>query len=672
MGLVRWILLIWFSWLTILATAQKARSYELLPSAHLQLSYSQEVYAPGDTALFVVRYFNDDLTLIKGSNYITVVVKNDQGEKVYLAKVKILNGIGSGYVIFPSEGEAGIYTTTAYSEIANSRVLHRSIKIVIGNEVIPESMRIVSNSFDLKIEGLKVADEQLKISGTPTSDISDGRIFITSNNEVLFQTAFDYAVGRALIRVVPKNILSAGFHQLYIFGKDPEPLVYREFYLPKEDLVNVNIDLPKKTFLTRDEVALTLSLQAEAASALIGYASMKVMNQSVLGHTQANEDQAIVSLLDALDQQSKERDAVNHYLMSQRGIQVIEDQKSNNQSSKFLKRGRAIHKETGKPLPEGSKILLYFHKSQQLALIKLEEGAEFGFENVSNVHGTDGIFYVAEDFFGFEIEDAYIEWYPDRIVDVISELPNTISEEGNKYATFNRNRKLITQSFSIFANERYTADTEKSFSDRFEAKYIEANDIFDMSKFLTFPTMKETITEIIRPLSVSRYNKKSIIRMNNLTAATPSSSPVYIIDGIMTKDTDYVLSLDPSDLKEVRIYRDRVKLKKLGFLGRNGLIWISTKTGKAGPPIAARDRIIAPKLPLNKEVYRTDSLSPLFESTMYWNSNIVINGKTVVRFRTSDDVGKFLVKVQGITEDGRYFSTQKIIEVEVNNLGTKF
>ena len=161
--------------------------------------------------------------------------------------------------------------------------------------------------------------------------------------------------------------------------------------------------------------------------------------------------------------------------------------------------------------------------------------------------------------------------------------------------------------------------------------------------------------------------------MKNLEPNINAADPLYVIDGIATKSTDFFLALKPSDLLTIKIINSLNKLKPLGLLGKNGIVIVQTKMGNVREPVDDRSKLIEGlSRPLN---FKTSDYSqtsnthvPDFRSTIYWNPSVRTNssGLTVVDFFCSDDVGKLTIYIEGIATGGRPFSTEQNVKVSLS------
>ena len=65
------------------------------------------------------------------------------------------------------------------------------------------------------------------------------------------------------------------------------------------------------------------------------------------------------------------------------------------------------------------------------------------------------------------------------------------------------------------------------------------------------------------------------------TGSNGDAGPLYIVDGIRTGGIEY---LDPSEIASIEVLKDAASAAIYGAEGANGVVLISTKTGKAGKP----------------------------------------------------------------------------------------
>ncbi len=75
-----------------------------------------------------------------------------------------------------------------------------------------------------------------------------------------------------------------------------------------------------------------------------------------------------------------------------------------------------------------------------------------------------------------------------------------------------------------------------------------------------------------------------VIRGNN--SVTQSNSPLYVIDGFPIEDPN-TNSINPDDIESLVVLKDASSTAIYGARGANGVILITTKSGKEGPPVVS-------------------------------------------------------------------------------------
>lgn len=258
----------------------------------------------------------------------------------------------------------------------------------------------------------------------------------------------------------------------------------------------------------------------------------------------------------------------------------------------------------------------------------------------------------------------------------VSLTPMTESLTANRYAEFTSRKKLMDKSYSFYGNSEILkkASLSENPNSDFEDELTGVDYSVKVDEYVVFPTMEELIREVVPSLLHRRIKGNSIVRVVLPDGAIPNEDPLYIIDGIMTKNTDYFLQLKPADIITIKVVRTINKLNRFGTMGRNGIVLIQTK-GIDHNELKSKNTLISIK-GLNKPApfrilahsISSDLRKPDFRSTLYWNPSVTTNsrGEGSINFSASDDVGCFLIRVQGITSDGRPFSKLDSIQLVFN------
>jgi hypothetical protein len=145
--------------------------------------------------------------------------------------------------------------------------------------------------------------------------------------------------------------------------------------------------------------------------------------------------------------------------------------------------------------------------------------------------------------------------------------------------------------------------------------------------------------------------------------------PLVLLDDVPVFNIDKVIGIDPLKVKKLEVIRDRYYY---GPSVQEGILSYTTYKGDLGGAEMDPHAVVLDYegLQLQREfyspVYDTDmaakSRVPDFRNLLYWQPNVNTNPgrKSQLSFYTSDQTGKYVGLVQGITPDGdagsQYFS----------------
>ena len=196
----------------------------------------------------------------------------------------------------------------------------------------------------------------------------------------------------------------------------------------------------------------------------------------------------------------------------------------------------------------------------------------------------------------------------------------------------------------------------------------------NMKDYITLPVMQEVFFELL--VGVFLKNKKSGYE---ITVFDPEFNKVYetppglFIDGVAVKDPAVIAGLDPEIVEKIDVIRERYFVGDYLFYG---IVNIITKAGDFSnatlPDYAIRlsYRVIDPVNSFISPDYSSTALKksriPDFRNTLYWNPSVKPDqdGKTRVEFWSSDNKADYLINIQGITQEGKIFSLQRVLKVK--------
>ena len=222
---------------------------------------------------------------------------------------------------------------------------------------------------------------------------------------------------------------------------------------------------------------------------------------------------------------------------------------------------------------------------------------------------------------------------------------------------------LQTQSITMQVQNLYSGDKANRF---FEpvidsgAFYGIPDKSYMLDEFVRFPTMEEVLREYVTWVLTSKSHGKYQITMYNEDNYV-KEGPLVLIDGIPIFDIDKTYTIDPLKVKRIDVIHNRY------FYGpavAEGILSFSTYKGDVGGfEIDPKAVIIDYEgLGLRREFYspvyetpqQVNSRLPDFRNLLYWAPNVTthIQGNESLTFYTSDQQGKYIGIIEGITADG--------------------
>jgi hypothetical protein len=208
--------------------------------------------------------------------------------------------------------------------------------------------------------------------------------------------------------------------------------------------------------------------------------------------------------------------------------------------------------------------------------------------------------------------------------------------------------------------------TNRTSQDNYE-EWLDSDFDIELDKFEPFSSMPELLGNIVQMVRYRKRDNEEAVRVflrDNAIYATVD--PLYIIDGVMTDNTKYFLSLLPANIDKIGILRSQETLSRYGELGKNGIILVRTKpTSREGLPSNEHELFVTG---VNKPIaFKSLSYAnekkmqiPDLRSTLYWNPKVLTDnqGKASFSFYTGDATGNFKIRIEGITKNGILFTKE--------------
>jgi len=126
-------------------------------------------------------------------------------------------------------------------------------------------------------------------------------------------------------------------------------------------------------------------------------------------------------------------------------------------------------------------------------------------------------------------------------------------------------------------------------------------------------------------------------------------TPLFVIDGKVSKSADFVGRLNFSDIEKVMLYYDKLELHQMfNAMGKNGAVVIDTKLPDFKlSPAEESDIFYLSGIQDSQEIFSfdqstTNKTTPIFSPQIYWNPNLKTDDQGMLEFdfKHTDDLGE--------------------------------
>lgn len=198
-----------------------------------------------------------------------------------------------------------------------------------------------------------------------------------------------------------------------------------------------------------------------------------------------------------------------------------------------------------------------------------------------------------------------------------------------------------------------------------------AKDFF-LDKYTRFPTLKETVVEIIDGLYFENKNNNYTLHLKDYDLNNELTNPALVlVDGLIIQNCNELFQYKTENIHQISLVKGGYYYGSKLF---NGLVAFTTKNFEYESPLTG-DFIIKPTLlrPQPKKNYYVPEYSnkskleriPDYRYQLFWSPSINLeNNEKVFSFYTSDITGTFEVICSGFSENGIPISVKEIIVVK--------
>lgn len=471
---------------------------------------------------------------------------------------------------------------------------------------------------------------------------------------------------------IPFARIKPGTNGITIFTDDGEVVAERYFYQVRSATSPVSIALDKRNYNVRDKVTVRFALNADVAAARI---SATVYQKDIFAGAERNSLGAYLDLLSEFPDLPagivrRSESYINDHLIAAAWSRfswqdVIAEKRSveNKFQHDLHVSGTAFYTETNTPLPGATRLFFLLQNDLTAYETITDENGRFDFRLLNNIAGVENLIFRAD----LPPGSAPVTIKLDKENFVGLKYSETTADDA--YEKFSSERNYLGNAF-------YHLDANASTAVALEINTIEdelagADVEVLLDEYLIFPTMQEMILEVLPYVKFRKQKGKDAVRIYIRDLKKDGDEdPLYFIDGVLTDDTRYFLSIKPEHVYSVKMINTWDKLKRFGILGKNGIIIIDTKIPGHSQKIPRSVNTItvngvAHPIPFKSELLPPSEHVPVFHSTLHWEPEIEVsaNKEVVMTFYSADNTGTFTVVIDGITSDGTPVSAQKDFQV---------
>ncbi|MDR3651590.1 MAG: hypothetical protein P4L34_01310 [Paludibacter sp.] len=191
-----------------------------------------------------------------------------------------------------------------------------------------------------------------------------------------------------------------------------------------------------------------------------------------------------------------------------------------------------------------------------------------------------------------------------------------------------------------------------------------------LSDFVQLNDLPEIAVELLPQLRIYNDNGKYSARIMFESSNLYYDKPAVFLDGVFVDDLNKIIGLGSEQIKKIDIVQSE---RAFGNLIFEGIISITSKSNEIlnTTPASYSLRIKNDNfnqggsfVDVNPDSIKDKNI-PYYKQLLYWNPNLELSGtdSTKFEFYTSDNTANFIIKVEGISDDGTPISASSTIQV---------
>lgn len=242
---------------------------------------------------------------------------------------------------------------------------------------------------------------------------------------------------------------------------------------------------------------------------------------------------------------------------------------------------------------------------------------------------------------------------------------------------------LVTPDFKTVIEEKSVAnqienayyETKKDSIEKAsipDAFYHPLEKRYVLDDYTRFPSLRETITEVVMEMYTKKSDGKSSIHLRNPLIETENfGKPLILVDGLLIQDTNELYDYNPENIYAIDVLNQPYVYGPKTFSGIANIITKNTDyETKASGDFIKKIEIARPASHKSyfKPAYEpgnTLKRIPDYRHQLLWLPEIAVDGnENILTFYTSDIPGKYEIVIEGFTNDGQPVFVKDSFEVQ--------
>ncbi len=520
----------------------------------------------------------------------------------------------------------------------------------------------------------KTKEKQLAIKITSSGDLESPDCFLFvhgthSSIPVLMEKLVNH---QSSILVDPEN-LDDGVSRITLFNNKGQPVCERLYFKYPKNNLSISASVYPE-YKTRDKISFDVDVLENSGDTVNADMSMAVYRVDSLQTIEAPDIKSYFYLTadlgsiespgfyfsDSLNSKETEMDNLmmtqgwRRFIWKDSNVQTPVLPNFTPEHSGHIIVGKLIDNITGNRVPDKTVYLSIPSTRTQFRVTTSNDEGLFKFE--------------VPEFYGSQ--ELILQTNPDEDSSCHAEIANPFSEKYNEnklpeYAVPADKNSILDQSIAQQVQYTFVGSKLNQFNPQpvdSSSFYSEPDETYLLDNFTRFQTMEEVIREYVVSSNVTMKRDKFQLRLvNKPEGAFFKYPPLILIDGVPFFDVNELFQQDPLKIKRIELVNKRYAL---GFQYFDGILNATTYNGdlngvRLNPRVTVLDY---PGIPEAREFYspaytteeQLNSPIPDFRTLLYWTPDLksAHKNKKTVSFYTSDQPGKYVIVIMGLTNEG--------------------